>query len=470
MSSSRPMKGLTYFAPAFAARIAWFAEKMRVVLIFTPSDERALIAFSPSVVIWIFTTTFLCSFASCRPCLIISSPAVVVTSNEIGPSTRARMSWITSDHLRPVFATNVGFVVTPSRTPQEAASRISSMFAVSRKILTMDAASAEGRGTMVAAIVVLGIICLLHLAYLYVFAFLIGILTVFFDVAYQAYLPAIVDRGQLVDANSKLETSNTFASTFGPGIAGPVIDLFRAPFAMLFDAASFAVSAASLGAIRRRETIAARPPGESILSQIREGLHVVLRERRLRHIAVCTGWSNFFSSAVFSALFLLFLKYLGFTATTLGLLFGLSSVGGILGAIFSVRIAKRIGVGPAIILGAVIFGLPPLPLPFVTSSIALPAIAILLGISFFGNLLYNINQVSFRQAIVPVALQGRLNATMRTIVWGTLPLGALFGGFLGSLVGLRPAILVLFLAGGVSFLFVLFSQVRQIVEMPESAP
>ena len=310
-----------------------------------------------------------------------------------------------------------------------------------------------GRGTMVAAIAVLGIIGLLHLAYLYVAAFLIGVLTVFFDVAYQAYLPAIVDRGQLVDANSKLETSNTIAGTFGPSIAGPVIDLFKAPFAMLFDAASFIVS-------RRRIA----------QSQVREGLHVVLQDRRLRHIAACTGWSNFFSSAVFSALFLLFLKDLGFTATTLGLLFGLSSVGGILGAIFSGRIAKRIGVGPAIILGAVIFGLPPLPLPFVTSSIALPAIAILLGISFFGNLLYNINQVSFRQAIVPVALQGRLNATMRTIVWGTLPLGALFGGFLGSLIGLRPAILVSLLAGGISFLFVLFSPVRQIAEMPESAP
>src|SRR5213594_4867920 len=130
-----------------------------------------------------------------------------------------------------------------------------------------------GRGTMVAAIAVLGIIGLLHLAYLYVAAFLIGVLTVFFDVAYQAYLPAIVDRGQLVDANSKLETSNTIAGTFGPSIAGPVIDLFKAPFAMLFDAASFIVSAASLGAIRRRETIPARPPGESILPQIREGLH-----------------------------------------------------------------------------------------------------------------------------------------------------------------------------------------------------
>src|SRR5712691_10903820 len=140
MSSRRPMNGLTYFAPAFAARIAWFALKMSVVLILIPSAESALIAFRPSVVIWIFTTTFLWSFASWRPCLIISSAWVVVTSREIGPSTRAMMSWMTSDHLRPVFATRVGFVVIPSRTPQEAASRISSMSAVSKKILTIGCA------------------------------------------------------------------------------------------------------------------------------------------------------------------------------------------------------------------------------------------------------------------------------------------------------------------------------------------
>src|SRR3990170_8390728 len=104
------MNGETYFAPALAARIAWFAEKTRVVLIFTPSFDNVLIAFRPSVVIWIFTTTFLFSFASWRPCLTISSAWVVVTSRLIGPSTSARMSWITSDHLRPVFATRVGFV------------------------------------------------------------------------------------------------------------------------------------------------------------------------------------------------------------------------------------------------------------------------------------------------------------------------------------------------------------------------
>ena len=326
-----------------------------------------------------------------------------------------------------------------------------------------------GRGTIIASIAVLGITGTLHLAYLYVQAFFIGVLTVFFDVAYQAYLPSLVERRQLVDANSRLETSNTLASSAGPTLAGAVIELFKAPFAMLFDAASFFVSAATLKAIRVRETTPQPSPGESVLGQIREGLQVVGGDRRLRHIAACTAWSNFFSSAVFAALLFIFLKELGFTAFTLGLLFGFASLGGIAGALLSGKIAKRIGVGPAIIAGALLFSLPTLPLPFVTEGIALPAITAMMGVSFFGNLLYNINQVSFRQAVVPVRLQGRLNATMRTIVWGTLPLGALAGGALGESIGLRPALIVSLIAGAIAFVFVLFSPVRGIREMPEAA-
>ena len=150
-------------------------------------------------------------------------------------------------------------------------------------------------------------------------------------------------------------------------------------------------------------------------------------------------------------------------------MFGVSSIGGIVGAFVSGRISKRIGVGPAIILGAVLFSLPTIPLPFVTADLAIPVLSVILSVGLFGNLLYNINQVSFRQAIVPVRLQGRLNATMRTIVWGTLPLGALTGGFLGEVIGLRAAILVSVLAGAVSFLWVLFSPVRGIREIPEPA-
>ena len=327
-----------------------------------------------------------------------------------------------------------------------------------------------GRGLMIATIAALGLVGLLHMAYLYVFSFLIGILTVFFDVAYQAYLPALVERNQLVDANSKLETSNSVANTGGPALAGAVIELFKAPFAMIFDAASFFFSAATLIAIIKREPTPDPGQRRSVLLEVKEGLQVVLREPRLRHIAACTAWSNFFSSAVFAALLILYLKdELGFTPLTLGLMFAVGSIGGIVGAVSAGAVAKRIGVGAAIILGAVLFGPVMLPFPFVSGPFAFFAIAGMFFVSLIGNLYYNINQVSFRQAIVPVRLQGRLNATMRTIVWGTLPLGAIAGGVLGDAIGVRPAIIVGLLGGAFSFLWVLFSPVRQIKEMPESA-
>src|SRR2546427_6215970 len=327
-----------------------------------------------------------------------------------------------------------------------------------------------GRGVMIAAIAALGFVGLLHMAYLYVFSFLIGILTVFFDVAYQAYLPALVERNQLVDANSKLETSNSVANTGGPALAGAIIELFKAPIAMIFDAASFFFSAATLIAIRKREPMPDPGLRRSVLMEIKEGLQVVLGEPRLRQIAACTAWSNFFSSAVFSALLIIYLKdALGFTPLTLGLMFTVGSVGGIVGAVTASAVAKRSGVGHAIILGAVLFGPVMLPFPVGSGPYAFFAISGMFFVSLIGNLYYNINQVSFRQAIVPVRLQGRLNATMRTIVWGTLPLGAIAGGVMGDGIGGRPAIIVGLVGGAFSFLWVLFSPVRQIREMPEPA-
>ena len=326
-----------------------------------------------------------------------------------------------------------------------------------------------GRGAIIATIALLGLASLLQLTYLYVFSFFIGILTVFFDVAYQAYLPALVERNQLVDANSKLETTNSIAGTGGPAVAGAVIEGFSAAVAMVFDAASFFFSALTLIAIRKREAVPPPVERRSVLADIREGLHVVFGEPRLRWIAACTAWSNFFSSMIFAALLILYLKNaLGFTPFSLGLLFTVASFGGIVGAATSSRIAKRIGVGPSILAGAILFSLPALPLPFVTGPLAFPAIAAMFFVSFVGNLLYNINQVSFRQAIVPVRLQGRLNATMRTIVWGTLPLGAFTGGVLGDLIGVRNAIIVGLVGGAFASLFIMFSPVRRIREMPES--
>ncbi len=327
-----------------------------------------------------------------------------------------------------------------------------------------------GRGAMIATIAVLGFVGLLGLDHLYAIAFLIGVLTVFFDVAYQAYLPALVDRAQLVDANSKLEATNSLAGILGSAVAGAVIQLFRAPIAMVIDAISFSVSAGTLGAIRKREPTPEVREQRSIFREVAEGLSVVVVDARLRHIAACTAWSNFFSSVVFAALLVLYLKDgLGFEPAGLGLLFGIGSIGGVVGAVVSGRVAKRIGVGPAIVLGAVLFGVPLLPLPFVSGALAFPAIAAMFFVTIVGNLIYNINQVSLRQAIVPLRLQGRLNATMRTIVWGTLPLGALAGGLIGDAIGVRNAIIVGLVGGAFAFVFVLFSPVRRLQTIPETA-
>src|SRR2546428_7569093 len=138
-----------------------------------------------------------------------------------------------------------------------------------------------GRGAMIATIALLGIANLLQLTYLYILSFFIGVLTVFFDVAYQAYLPVLVERRQLVDANSKLETSNTLASSAGPTFAGAVIEVVRAPFAMLLAAASFFVSAGSLAAIRKREALPEQSQRESALYKIRARLQIILWDRRL---------------------------------------------------------------------------------------------------------------------------------------------------------------------------------------------
>src|SRR3989441_7352804 len=138
-----------------------------------------------------------------------------------------------------------------------------------------------GRGAIIGTIAFLGLASLLQMTYLYVFSFFIGILTVFFDVAYPAYLPVLVERRQLVDANSMLETSNSVAGTGGNALAGAVIQILRAPLSMVFDAASFLFSAGTLFAIRKREAPPDAAQRRSVLAEVAEGLKIVVGDRRL---------------------------------------------------------------------------------------------------------------------------------------------------------------------------------------------
>ncbi len=324
-----------------------------------------------------------------------------------------------------------------------------------------------GRGLLVGSVAFLGFAHLLQMTYLYVFAFAIGILTVFFDVAYQAYLPVLVPRESLTGANSMLESTSSLAQVFGPSLAGLVVELFTAPAAMAFDAFSFLFSSGTLLRIRKPEPDLRQAARASLAQDLREGLRVVLREPRLRMIAGCTATANFFSNVVFALFVLYAIDTLGISPLTLGLITAVGGVGGVLGAFTATPLADRIGVGWAIIGGVALSGFATLAIPLAQGGLAAATIAVGLALTFYGGLVYNINQVSFRQTIVPIRLQGRLNATMRTIVWGTIPLGGLAGGFLGEALGLQPALLIGAIGGCFAFLWVLFSPVRDIRTMPE---
>ncbi len=328
-----------------------------------------------------------------------------------------------------------------------------------------------GRMILVGLVPIAAVLNFLSMPLLYFVAFFHGTLTVFFDVAYQSYVPALVERNQIVDANGKLETTRATASLMGPSLAGLLIPIITAPFAMLFDSLSFLASFLFLGSIRRREVKPERVHGSTMLKEAREGLSVVFRDGRLRMIAGCTATLNFFASAVGNILIPYLQVNLAFTLNDASYLLGflglLGGVGALIGAVYTSRITQRLGVGRAIVIAAFISGLTNLGVVIATHSNA----ALIFGVTQFTGAimtnLYNINQVSFRQAIVPIRLQGRMNATMRTIVWGTLPIGAIGGTFLAAVIGYYPAIVISGVGGVLSFLWVFFSPVRGLKVIPE---
>ena len=310
---------------------------------------------------------------------------------------------------------------------------------------------------------------------LYVVAFAIGCLEVFFDVAYQSYLPSVVERDRLVEGNAKLELSVSATSFIGPGVAGFLAELVRPAIAILFDAASYVGSILLLLLIRRPETPPeahdpATGPRPSMRQEAAEGLRYVLGHRYLRYIAACTGTLNLFGNIGGAILLLYVVQELGLTAGTIGIVLSIGNLGVLAGALLSERIGRWIGVGPTIVWSAFF------------SSFALIAVAIaprdapvpfLIAGGFIGSVtavVYNVNQVSLRQAITPDRMLGRMNATMRFIVWGTIPIGALVGGVLGGVIGLQATIWVGAIGAFLGFLPVLLSPVRSLQEIPPSEP
>ena len=316
----------------------------------------------------------------------------------------------------------------------------------------------------------------LTLVQVYVVAFLAGTLEVFFDVAYQSYLPSIVERDELVEGNSKLELSRAGSSVIGPTVAGFLIEAIRAPFAIAFDALSYLGAALAIGFIRRDEPEPAKhDPADgkrpTMWQEARAGIGYVFASPYLRNIAACTGTSNLFSNASGAVLILYIASEDGLNLSpgAIGLIFALGNLGVVLGALTGGRVAKAIGVGPTIVWSAALAGAATFAVPLAPRDDPfwfLVVGGIILG---YGVVAYNVNQVGLRQAITPDRMLGRMNATMRLIVWGTIPIGALLGGVLGNVFGLVPVLWLAAIGGSLSFLPVLFSPVRSLREIPAQA-
>jgi MFS family permease len=278
---------------------------------------------------------------------------------------------------------------------------------------------------------------------LYAVAFLSSVLTVFFDVAYQSYLPVLVSRDQLTEGNAKLSSTGEVARFVGPALAGYLVGAIGAAYAVAVDAVSFLGSAGATAGVRDQEPAPAPPAlGSRLRDEIREGLSFVVRHPILSHIVAATGSSNFFSN-VYGAVEVVFLvRILHASPGTIGLVFSLAAVSGILGALVASRLGRTLGTARVTWLAMAVTGLP----TFAGASAFRGWGVALVGVSAaamgFGSVVYNVAQVSYRQAICPPRLLGRMNAAVRFIVWGTMPLGALAGGVLGSTIGVRPTLFV----------------------------
>lgn len=328
-----------------------------------------------------------------------------------------------------------------------------------------------GRAALYATIPIAYVADVLTLWELYLVGFLVGVFQVFFDVAYMSYLPSLVDRDQIIEGNSKLQVSQSAAQISGPGLGGLLVEALTAPYAVLIDALSFVASGLFILGIRKPEE---RPEAThdrertSFWGEAKEGLRFVVGNPNLRAQAGCTATSNFFFSVGFAVLLVFAVRVLGLSAGAIGVVLSIGAVGALVAALTAMRISRRFGIGPTTIAVTLLQGPAFLAIAFApVGDAAIPVLAASQLVLGYMLVTYNIVQVSYRQTICPARLQGRMNSAMRFIVWGTIPLGTLTGGALGTMVGLREAIAIGAIGSGLSFLWILLSPQRHLRDMPE---
>ena len=327
-------------------------------------------------------------------------------------------------------------------------------------------ATAVGRALLLATIPLAYWLGALTMAQLYVVSFLIGSLSVLFFVAYSTLFVALVPRDRYLDANSLLNGSRALSFVGGPSLGGLLVQVASAPGALLADAVSFLVSAAALGSIDPVE-----PPTEQAgQGHVTEGIRYLRRSPVVRASLLATATINFFNF-VFWALFILYAtKTLGVRPGVLGVVLGAGAVGGVLGSLVTGRLSRRIGVGPAFVVGSVLFPAPLVLVPLAGGSDwAIRGFLVAADfLSGMGVMILDITLGSIRAALVPDRLRARVAGAYQVVNYGVRPLGSLVGGALGAWIGLRPTLWIGAVGAVVGVLWLLPSPVPRLRELPEA--
>jgi len=313
-----------------------------------------------------------------------------------------------------------------------------------------------------------------------------GAASVLFMTAYQVYLPSIVAPGELIEGNTKMQGSASAAAFAGPSLAGLVAQLLGAVTALLCNAVSFLVSAACLLGARARPSrpaAGARPtavrspvtrspavPPTTLRREIADGLMLVLRDPFLRQLSLFWAAANLALTGYAALLVVFLVRVIGLAPGSVGLLTAIPGIGGILGALVTGRITARYGTARGLLLST-LFTVPfclLIPLTGPGPRLAFYVAGSLLACT--GIAVGNIVIAAFRQSYSPPGMCGRVTATMRFLIFGTSPLGALLGGSLGTWLGVRPALWVLLGAVTLSGTLLLSPSLRGRRDLPAAPP
>jgi predicted MFS family arabinose efflux permease len=303
---------------------------------------------------------------------------------------------------------------------------------------------------------------------LLVTALLAGLVSVFFKAAFQAYIPHLLGKDELVDGNAKLQASGAFATVSGPAVGGAIAQFLGIATGVLFDAASFAVSAVCLLAMPSTEaSLGETRPKRQLGKEIMDGLRFLLRDPYLLPLAAFTATLALGISSTDSLMIVFFIRTLGVNSSVTGIILGLMGVGGVFGAVISARLVRTYGSARAMLICRILLVFA-LLLPLTTRGIGLVFSAgwLIVTVAIVSG---NIMSLSIRQARCPAQMRGRISASYYTMTYSGMALGAPFGGALGTLLGVRAGLWVTCGVVAAASVILFFSPIRQLRELPEQA-